>query len=365
MSYYTWLRNVRDWKAMLIFIVMPILLTLLLGTALEPMFSPKVEAKVQVGIVREPDSKLTEGLQQFLSSKQVALLVQLTEFQGEAEAAKQLNSGQIEAYLIADEGSTIIKITSDKEVPVLTSLLESFAQHIQVHNVLSGVNPNLTPQEMSEMLLQQSQQQLQEVKIATKGIIPLSIDYYGIKNMFQCLLFGAMLGILSISREHANHIHQRVMIAPVSRFQITMSRWLGNTLTLFSIAIIVFFILKYGVQTNLDAPLWIVLVVLLLYSMIPVSIGMCLAYVTGSMMISSLVVFIVTMLFTLVSGGYAPMEGKLIDVLQWFTPNYYAHEIMFGAIYENHIMPQAWLGLVLLTCACTAMTVLCGRRQQS
>lgn len=175
--------------------------------------------------------------------------------------------------------------------------------------------------------LERDRSVIEETKIVTEGKIPRGIDYYSVVTLFQFLIFGSIFGVFAITKDIGNHTYSRLQAAPVHWLQVIIGKYIGSVLALFIICIFIFLGTKFVYQANWNMDLWLILVVLLLFTSVSISIGMIVALLTKSTVISTLVLFVVMFVFTLVAGGFSPMEGELFERLSQFSPNTYAQRV--------------------------------------
>jgi ABC-2 type transport system permease protein len=364
-TYYTFLRHIRDVKAMAAFILLPIIMMLILGAALDNAFTPKKVEKMNVGYLSVDEGILRTSMEQFLHSKDMGTLLRIKKVANVNEGKELVRSGKLKAliYLSKSLSSKLqkgkqaqIEFYTKDENSYVQPVLESFVRTYNLGNTLVKINGK--PFETKQMSAN-----INEVKIVTKGKIPRGIDYYAIATLFQSLLFGAVFGVFAITKDIGNHTYLRMYATPVEGIKVTLGKLLGSTITLYGISLFIFVITKFIFKANWNASLWLILLVLFLFSAISIAFGMILAFLTKSTMISSLTMFIVSTVLTLVAGGFSRMEGKVVDVLSHFSPNTYSQKALFTNIYDGKVVYSSILDLVLYTGVAILVTFILGRRR--
>lgn len=364
-AFYTFLRHVRDVKAMIAFLLLPIAMMLILGAALNSEFTPKTIDPMKVGYLSQDEGMLSTAFDQFLKSEQVGSLLQVEEVADVEQGKQAVKSGELKGFIylqanlsqqLQDGGEARIEFYSKDENSFVRPMLESFIRTYNLSDTLlkldgKPVTPDLTASN------------IREVKIVTEGKIPRGIDYYSITMLFQSLLFGALFGIFAITKDLGNHTYSRLLAAPVHGSQVLLGKLIGSTLTLYAVSLFLFLVTKFVFKANWNADLWLILSVLFLFCAISVALGMILALSTRSTMISSLTLFIVNTVFTLVSGGFSPMEGKWIDTLSRLAPNWYGQKALFSDIYEGSILYSSLAGLVVYSGIAVLVVFISGRRR--
>lgn len=362
-TFYTMLRHLRDKRVMIAFTLMPLVMIAILGAALDFQFTPQKLKEVKIGYYSSEHTMLTSIVNQFLGSEEVASMLEIKNLDSYDEGIQAIKKGEIEALIYIPthiEGSiqSTIEIHSNKDNSVVFPIMESFIQSYNLNEVLL----HLEGQPMDRAKIQSN---IEETKIVTDGRIPRGIDYYSIATLFQVLIMGAIFGVFAVTKDLGNFTYSRLSAAPIRPLQITIGKLLGSTLSLFLIAVFTFLVSKYLYKGNWDADLWLILTVLLLISLVAVSIGMLLAFVTRNTMISALTTFILSFFFTFVAGGFSPMDGKVFDFLSQFSPNKYAQHLIFTNIYDGLFDSLALYKLLMITGVVVLLTMFAGRRKMA
>jgi ABC-2 type transport system permease protein len=363
-AFYTILRHVRDVKAMTAFLLLPLVMMLLLGTMQSSKFTPTTVGPLKVGLLNEDKGNIGAELESYLSSQALVNLIQQSQVTDIAQGKELIKSGEINSFIYVpphlsnqlQEGKAgHVEFYGKEERPFIQPIVESFIQKVNVSTSL-GSKEKLLEMERSDM-------GIREVKLETAGRIPTGVDYYAVTTMFQFLLLGALFGVFAVTKDLGNHTYSRFLAAPVHGSRVTLGKLLGSMITLYGISMFLFLVSKYVFRANWDASLWIILLVLLLFAAISVSFGMIMAYVTKSTMISSLSLFILSFVFTLVSGGITPIDGAVFDTLSRFAPNSYGQKLLFSSIYDRTFMSSALSGLALYTGIIVVLAMVSGRRR--
>jgi len=362
---YTFLRQMRDYKAMAAFLILPVLLILVLGTALDNLFTPKTIEPIKVGIYSDDEGFMHELLDQFFTSDVLSAQLKTVQASSVEIGINNVKSNEWDAFvyigantsesLSLGEKASLVVYGQSENTPI-APLLESFVRAYNLNFSLLSLGADIINFESDQPIIKQ-------VKFVTEGKIPRGIDYYAVTTMFQCLLLGALFGVFAVTKDLGNHTHSRLLTMPVTKSEFLIGKLLSSTCTVFLIAIFIFLVTRFLFKTNWDTSLWVIISVLLLFSLFVSSLGLLLGFLSKSTMISSLFIFVLSTLFTFVAGGYSPMSGKLIDHLSKFSPNTYAQDVLFTSIYDNKLEISSLTSLILLTGLMVFLTLLAGRRK--
>ncbi|MFK9094045.1 ABC transporter permease [Bacillus salipaludis] len=364
-AYFTFIRNVRDIKAMTAFILLPILMILILGKALDSAYTPKKIDPMNVGYFTKDDGILNSSMTEFFSAKETRSILEVKKVSSLESGIDQVKSGKLKGLIYLSTGTSDqfkkgeqvrINFYSKEKNSYVQPVLESFVRTFNIGNTLIKLNgKQLQPNSNPSII--------KEVKLVTEGKIPRGIDYYSLTALFQSLLFGAIFGVFAITKDMGNHTNIRMIAAPIQGSKIILGKLTGSTMTLFGISLLIFLISKFAFKANWDGRLWLILLVLFLFSTFSVAFGMILAYLSKSTMASSLGIFIVGTVLTLVAGGFSRMDGKVIEMLSYLSPNTYAQKALFTNIYEGTFSQSNILSLVCYTIIVVTFTFITGRRR--
>ncbi len=364
-AYYTFIRNIRDVKAMLAFILLPILMILILGKALDSAYTPKKIDPMNVGYFSKDDGLLNNSLNEFFTAKETRTILEVKKVNTFKDGMDQVKSGKLKGLVYLEKGMSNsyengehvnINFYSKEKNSYVQPVLESFVRTFNIGNTLIKINGQQVQPNSNPSIIK-------EVKIVTEGKIPRGIDYYSLTALFQSLLFGAIFGVFAITKDLGNHTNLRMNTAPIQTSKIILGKLAGSTLTLYGISLFIFLISKFVFQANLNGSLWLILLVLFLFSAIAVAFGMILAYISKSTMTSALSIFIIGTILTLVAGGFSRMDGKVIEMLSYLSPNTYAQKALFTNIFEGTFTQSNIFGLVIYTIIVIALTFITGRRR--
>jgi ABC-2 type transport system permease protein len=363
-AFYTALRHVRDVKAMAAFLLLPLVMMLLLGTMQSSKFTPTMVEPTNVGFLNRDDGRVGAELKNFLLSQKVQELVHLVPVSDIAEGNEFMNTGKIKSLIhvpidlskqLRDGEEVQVEFYGKEDRPFVQPIVESF---IRTQNLL------VTVEQIGDTVAgAAADSDIREVKLETAGQIPTGVDYYAITTMFQFLLLGALFGVFAVTKDIGNHTYSRLLAAPVYGSRVTLGKLLGSLITLYGISMFLFLVSKYAFRANWDTSLWTIMLVLLLFAAISVSFGMIMAYLTKSTMISSLSLFILSFVFTLISGGITPIDGAVFDTLSRYAPNSYGQKVLFSSIYDGTFMSSALFGLTLYTGISVLLAMVSGRRR--
>lgn len=278
-SWHIALKDLRVWmrdpSALGVLLAMPVVLILILGSAL----GGAMESNIKVGIVdqsrghttatgttRPPSDELVEAM---LTSERLAELFDMEVLSSEKIARQQVRDGRIVAALVIparfdedvaggravnlivlkDPGSELASGVWESVVNALAT--QYSAASVSVQTVLQTVqrgNPTalsagggaLIGRAVEAVTAEGSLDGVSVVDSRMSGVVSVSpIDYYGLSMVSMFLMFGAMFGAFSTIRENREQTMNRMLSTPTPRSHIVA----GKMLSVFALGIVQFLVL--------------------------------------------------------------------------------------------------------------------------
>lgn len=362
-AWYEFLKNARDIKMLAFIVVFPIVVSYLIGSAVQGFFKPDDGKPIEAAYVNLDKGAVGTGFDQFITSKEVGEKLKITAYPGLEQGQKALSDGNytVLVYLPADltEGilrgeSREIEISGGKDAEFVTTLASSFASTVNANMavVMAGGKP--VQIERTEAVVR--------VNRTNNGAYPNLTDYYSVLVLLEALVIGAIFGAYITARQYGSDIHIRIRALPVNPWSLLFGKITGSVayLMLMSAATILFTRYVYGVEWGGNVPALIG--ALAVFSLIVVCLGVICGRVFKKVSTAIMIVFVLMFFFGTVSGSVSPKSG--VVALGFLTPNYYAKVLMFGSMYgyPAPVMAQSALWLVGMAVAvCLAVAALTRR----
>jgi len=349
---YLW----RDPIMVIILIAFPIAIILLLGTALDTMFSAEADfGTAPIAVVAEADSHLAtflhyDGIQHFFE----------VEFTDLAQAEKMVAAGDVSAAFV-DQGlgqPVLVLMPSHRDymAQVALAVIDSYQQigaaaTIAImggRDILSifGTEVTITSQPLGTR-------------------IPSALDYYAVTMLIMILLYTGLNGMELFHKGLLSETGNRMRLSPIGKPALIGGLLAASTVTSFVQGMItfVFTAAVYGVYWGERIPL----VILTLFAMVLFSQALCILLIVVFRSRNIVAGITQTLFFvtTFISGGHVPINFGDLDRIFRFAPNALAHTVIFGAIYGGD---EAWMTtslIILLGMAAVlaGMSFIFGRRR--
>ncbi|HAZ37036.1 MAG TPA: hypothetical protein DCY71_04200, partial [Clostridiaceae bacterium] len=120
-AYYTIIKSFRDTKTLKIQMLLPIILILILGTALNSFFTPTNFEKFSVYYLNEDEGTLSKKFDEFLNNEEIKSLIEIKDIKSYEKGKKDVENGDIAAFIhIPEDFSSNIQSGEKGCIEVLT-----------------------------------------------------------------------------------------------------------------------------------------------------------------------------------------------------------------------------------------------------
>lgn len=319
-------------------IAFPIVLILILGTALDGAFKVSAITKPLVYYVNEDTGTLGRAFDNYIKSKDISDIVSVKAPVSVESAKSEIKNGDAEGLIYIGNDYTK-NITKDKksQIEVFTSdygKVNSSIINCITASFLTRANTINTIKSKNNTAEYKSYKNIDEMPLSAKGKTPRAIDYYSVTMLVMIIMYGINYGTYAYEEDKFNHTDIRINISPINKIEYLSGKTAGNILTLFFQALIVISFTKYVYKANWNGSIWITLYTCFIISVFAFGFGMLISSLTRDNKLSNVIVNIIVPLFTFISGGYAPIvKGKLIEIISNLSPNTLAQRAMFNNIY--------------------------------
>jgi ABC-2 type transport system permease protein len=378
--------RVKDRKGFLTMIVMPLILTAILGAALsDVMGGDGGFSETTVGLYQADEDPLAEAFRTEVLQKLEFVNVKMAK--DDAELEELLRHGKIDVGLsIPQEWSTdlnngglkeiFIYSQADKQIKatVIQSIVESFSERVKTISLsTTAVISDLTKSravtsgtvDMKEVVdlivadLNQAGQiqfDIEEESIGKKMVS--SMQYYAAAMAVMFLLFNATMGAKSIIQERSTETLARLMMSPTSDSSILIGKFMGTLLFAFIQLIIFYLATSLFYDVHWGGNILQVLAIGIAYSVAVSGLSMILAAIVSEEKTTDLISGVGIQIFAILGGSMLPIYifPDALQTIANITPNKWALTsfltIMTGTSWDKLFLPMSVLilmGLLSLT----------------
>lgn len=352
------LKMFRDVKMLMFLLATPILLMLILGTALSGAFHGSAavgDIRVLYGSADVAAGARFEGWLEEAAGIE-GIVFEKTE-KGENAAVQDVQNGLYTGYVAVEDGGVTYYGSSRSvmENGIVQGMLTAFAERYKLETALPAADGALEIKGGSSLM---KEVQLQGPKR------PGAMDYFAIAVTTMSIMYGAASAGQLINEERVRNTAARLLASPVTKAEIFAGKIIGTLLlNLLSIAIVVL-ISRYMYGANWGDDWGAVAIVLMSQIVFALSLGLGISYLIKGKA-SGIVIMTIIQLAALFGGSYYLIEdnGDIISRLSGYSPIAWSNEALLGIIYggsgwqavSEAVLLNVGLSVVLLAVAAGIM----------
>ncbi|PFG05158.1 ABC transporter permease [Bacillus sp. es.034] len=375
--------RLKDRKSFITLLLMPIVLTAILGSALSGAFSENGSLpELTEGVVVTSQDELTyQFLHDTLQGKELKESITLKNYKTESDLRKAIEDGKVDAGLVIPDGwkdgilngeTVPVKLFKDPgkdiQYTILSTITESFTNRVatvsaatrtmgqELSSAVPVSNQNIdlsaAMKDLSEKLSTIADSKENGVITQKDGKEPLSgMQYYAAAMGVMFILFNTTIGAKTILQERNTDTLARLMVSPIRHSSIMGGKFLG-TLSFTILQFMVFVIatrLLFGVDWGSNG--WQLFLLGLAYSVTVSGLAMLLAGFLTDEKTADSIGGIGVQVLALLGGSMIPL-ASFPDALQKFAsiaPNKWALggflDIMNGTSWDSLVLPVTILVL--------------------
>ena len=358
----TILRNLRDRKSLVTSLLLPIVLIMILGSALSSAFSVQSLGKTTVFYYNADNGEVSKNFNDFLKIKDIKDIINVKDVKSYNEGVKLVNSGEGTALIYIDKGYSdninkdskgTIQLYESKSDTVRNSIVNSV---IDSYN--TAANTMMTASNIAKKRMEYvTSENVKENYLTITGKTPRAIDYYAVTMIVMIIMYGASYGCSELDEIYFKNIGKRIKTTKVRIFEHITGVVLGAIFTVLLQGVVLVAFTKYVYGANWGSnPLPIILITIAL-SILSTSIGVMVSAVVGDSERANSLIRVIVPIFTFVSGGYFKIPLGNSPILN-YVPNKLAQTALFNTVYNgswsvvtNNIIMMFILSAVLLLIA--------------
>ena len=344
--------NFRDKKVLLSMMLFPMILILILGSALKSSFSVKDLGKTTVCYLNSDNKEASKSFDEFLKNKEIKKILEVKNVKTYSEGKKLVNDGKVTAMIYIDDSYTEnyqnnkkskIKIYQNEKSTVRNGIVKSV---IDSYN--DAANTIMTTAKLTKGRTSYVESNnVNENYISVEGKSPRAIDYYSVTMLVLILMYGANYGATEIQNLFYDHIGKRIKSTGTKTFQHLVGVVLGVVFTLLIQALVLVLFTKYVYGANWgDNPL-IIIGVMAAMSIFSTAMGILFMAFTGDDKKATALIGVVTPILTVISGGYFKIPGLSDGVIAKCIPNGLAQSALFNSVYGGSTS-DAWQSVAII-----------------
>jgi ABC-2 type transport system permease protein len=371
LAYYTILRNFRDRKTLSIMLVLPIVLILILGTALSSQFTPATVGTTPVAYLNEDGGEISKQFDELLENREIKEYLEVKIVTSKTEGIVLLEEDKINSFIMIEKGYTERAMTGKKadiqvynrksgtfRSSIVQNIVDSFIDGFNTVEAVRNITGKINEYKMFN--------NIEDVRVAAEGSTPRAIDYYAVAMLVMTLMYGTMYGSSGIGEDIFESKGKRMRSTPIKAYELFAGKILGSILTLFLQALILIAFSKLAYGANWGTNIGGILFISFSLAVLAIGIGIMITMLAKDHIQASRILTTIVPVFTFVSGGYAKFGkgGATFEMIKSFIPNQLGHTAFFNMVY-NGSMAQVSRALVvmwIMTGIIFIISALAGRR---
>ncbi|MFJ7849289.1 ABC transporter permease [Peribacillus sp. NPDC097224] len=364
-----------DRRGFMTMLIMPLILTLILGMALKDIFGgDEGFQETSVGLYVDKKDPMADALKQDVLEKTEFLTLKTVDSEEKLKEMVKKEEVEVGILIPAEWGANLDEAVlysnqdTQLKATVVESIISSFTERVQTISktseavmknatqtqaVATGEGAGKETAERVSMELTESGKVDMEVGNQSVGETSISsMQYYAAAMLVMFLLFNVTLGAKSMIQERHTDTLARLNSAPMNQYSILIGKFLGTLyfafiqLLLFYVATSLFFNVNWGESQGQ------VVAFGFMYSVAVAGLSMLLAAFIRKEKTADLISGIGIQLFAIVGGSMLPIYAfpERLKTIAALTPNNWALtgflDIMSGVGWSGLLLPFSVLGLI-------------------
>lgn len=336
-------RNFRDKRSMFRSILMPILMIIVLGTALNSAFEGQKIDKFNVCYLNQDSGSQGKEFTKFLDLDDIKDVLNVKEVASIEEGQKLIDEQKaVSLIVIPKDYSERLKSGENASIQIYKTKYTDFKNEI-VENIVDAYNSagnammaaaKLNPKNLSYTRYSA----IKENVISTAGKAPRAIDYYGVAMLVLAIMSSAAFAADMVSEDYFENVGVRVKSTPVKPFERLLGKIIGCVFDIFMKGVIIIAFSKLVYHVNWGNNYGMIALIIVSAAVFSTIFGMFITMAVGSGNRANGIITLVNNIFTFVAGGYALIVTTDVQqsALMHLSPNFYPMTALLNVIYSNN-----------------------------
>ncbi|MBS2770521.1 ABC transporter permease [Anoxybacillus rupiensis] len=327
----------RDIRTLVFMLAFPIVLMLILGTALSNTFNTSTSVgEIHVLYKDQTSGEFSGYVRQFMKEAKKSAL-HFKRISGQLDAKKEVQQGYYDGYMtITNEQIQLyVNDTNSIKGSVIQGMAAAFADQYNIATAVAKVKP-----EQVQLLMNNKVQNdyIKETSLHSKRQ-PGAMDYYAIAMTTMIALYGALSASYLIRGERTRKTADRLLAAPVHKFEIFIGKIFGNMVVNFLCVAIVITFSKFVFKAYWGHHLALVYLVVFTEVLFAISLGLGISYIARTEGATRMILMIVIQLASFLGGAYFKIEatGPMEKLITNLSPLTWVNTALTKIIYLNDV----------------------------
>lgn len=330
-------QNIRDIRTFIFMLAFPIVLMLILGTALSNVFDTKISVdNIHVLYKNTAGPAISDSFTNFANEAGKSG-IHFQKASGQIDGKKEVAENHYTAYVeINNQGIQLY--SSDRtsiEGSIVQGMLAAYADKYKMVTAVASVDGS----KVSKVLAASPNNHFIKEQSLDGEKQPGSMDYYAIAMSTMIILYGARYASSLIHSERVRNTSLRLVAAPIKKSEIFLGKILGSLVFNFLCVLAVVAFSKFVFKANWGDHMGTVILVLLTEVILAVSFGLGISYIAKTADASRMVIMLVTQLASFFGGAYFKIEGAtgILNFIMNLSPLTWINQAITKIIYMNDL----------------------------
>ncbi|MED4227208.1 ABC transporter permease [Neobacillus cucumis] len=330
-------RNIRDIRTLVFMLAFPIVMMLILGTALSNTFDKNIKlGKINVLYTEKNDSSFAASFQRFIKEAKRQDIHFSKTSESTTDGKLQVKQNHYDAYVkVTDKGIQFYGSERNSiQASMVEGILTAFADK---YNLITEVAKE-KPEKVQKILTSTPSNYVKETSLnANKA--PGSMDYYAMAMTTMIALYSAISASSLIRGERRRNTAIRLAIAPINKMEIFLGKILGGIGINFVCILLVMAFSRFVFEANWGSHPGIVVLILFTLVFLAVSFGLGLSYIIKTDQGMRTIIMVVLQLAAFFGGAYFRIENAdgFLKLMINLSPLTWARDALTRIIYNNDL----------------------------
>lgn len=325
----------RDVRTLIFLLAFPVVLMLILGTALSNAFNdtPDVD-ELHILYKDTAGGSVSDAFQAF-TEKVADSRVHFKKASSDTDGKTAVKEGKYDGFVqVSDNG---IKVYENDSSTLAGGIIEgTLHAFTDKYNVMTSVYKT-APEAAGAATAGSSGGYIQEtsLKAASK---PGAMDYYAITMSAIVAFFGSISATSLIRYERTLGTGNRLIAAPITKAEIFTGKILGSIVVSGICTLIVVLFSKFAFKADWGSHFWWISLVLLTEIIFATSLGVIVGYVTKTNASTQAVIMVIVQLSAFFGGSYfqvSPEDGGLVSWAVNLSPLHWQNTALIHLVYTS------------------------------
>lgn len=329
------IKDLRDVKTFIFLLAFPLVLMLVLGSALTNAFKTTNSIdNVKVLYKQTADSSLSQPFNQFIKAAKKSG-IDFKKATDATDGKKEVKQNNYDGYVELNKNGVQLYLNDSNSIEgsILQGMFKSF---VDKYNLASEVI-KVAPAQIGTVFANQGDHYIQETSLLPHKQ-PSSMDYYAIVMTTMIALYGARTAIQSVQGERARKTGDRLVASPVRKSEIFIGKVLGNIIINTLCVSLVIAFSKLFFKSNWGDHLGLIFLIILTEVLLAVSVGIGISFLSKSNTAPATITMLFIQLSSFFGGAYFKIDnpGGILKFITDLSPLTWVNHAITDIIYEHH-----------------------------